>query len=164
MKNLIVLALVAVVAVEAMPQAVEGNSLTPSAAVPQSPGMILTAAQGTIPTQLVQIASPLFQGAPATAGPGQAAPQLFSLTPIMIHQLSEAEQNALAHREFLKIWEAQAIRNQAIPVAPVDPVPAAAPVPDPAPAPTSETFSLTLETAPPVDSAPAAIAEPIAVV
>nr|XP_027209563.1 uncharacterized protein LOC113803056 [Penaeus vannamei] len=88
-----------------MPQAVEGNSLTPSAAVPQTPGMILTAAQGTIPTQLVQIASPLFQGAPATAGPGPAAPQLFSLTPIMIHQLSEAEQNALAHREFLKIWK-----------------------------------------------------------
>ncbi|ROT83457.1 hypothetical protein C7M84_023370 [Penaeus vannamei] len=126
MKNLVVLALVAVVAVEAMPQAVEGNSLTPSAAVPQTPGMILTAAQGTIPTQLVQIASPLFQGAPATAGPGPAAPQLFSLTPIMriqnkalpltpclpsllprtqIHQLSEAEQNALAHREFLKIWK-----------------------------------------------------------
>lgn len=78
------LALVAVVAVEAMPQAVEGNSLTPSAAVPQTPGMILTAAQGTIPTQLVQIASPLFQGAPATAGPGPAAPQLFSLTPIMV--------------------------------------------------------------------------------
>ncbi|XP_047482776.1 angiomotin-like [Penaeus chinensis] len=164
MKNLVVLALVAVVAVEAMPQVVEGNALTPSAAVPQTPGMILTAAQGTIPTQLVQIASPLFQGAPATAGPGQAAPQLFSLTPVMIHQLSEAEQNALAHREFLKIWEAQAIRNQAIPIAPADPALAIAPAPAPAPAPTSETFSLTVETDPAADSAPAASSDPIAVV
>ncbi|ROT80953.1 hypothetical protein C7M84_000302 [Penaeus vannamei] len=95
-----------------MPQAVEGNSLTPSAAVPQTPGMILTAAQGTIPTQLVQIASPLFQGAPATAGPGPAAPQLFSLTPIMIHQLSEAEQNALAHRELRPCSERRANRRR----------------------------------------------------
>jgi len=111
-----VLVVVAVAAVECMPQAVVGGAPPSPAAVGQPP---FIPGPGTIPSQLVQFTAPVAPGAPPIQ------PQFFSLTPVVLHQMSEAEQNALAHREFLKVWEAQATRNLVQPT----PAPAAAPVP-----------------------------------
>ncbi|KAK7068664.1 hypothetical protein SK128_012885 [Halocaridina rubra] len=97
-----------------MPQAAIGAM--PTAAVTQVhnfPGVFLT------PQSLVQVQTPFLAQVPGVAGGAPTLQQIIPVTSFVVRPLTEAEQNTLAHQEFQRIWEAQAIRNLALPVRPV---------------------------------------------
>ncbi|XP_066965922.1 uncharacterized protein [Macrobrachium rosenbergii] len=118
MNSLVVLAVLAVAAVEAMPQAATTGTPVPAAAVPQAqttiPGLFF-APQGAIPSPLVQVQTPFLTQTPGVAGQAPTLQHVIPVTSFVVRPLSDAEQNALAHQEFQRIWEAQATRNLAIP-------------------------------------------------
>ncbi|XP_068247561.1 uncharacterized protein [Palaemon carinicauda] len=118
MNSLAVLAVLVVAAVEAMPQAATTGTPAPTAAVPQAtspfPGFFFTP-QGALPSSLLQMQAPFLTQAPGVAGQPPTLQQVIPVTSFVVRPLSEAEQNALAHQEFQRIWEAQATRNLAIP-------------------------------------------------
>lgn len=120
MNPLVVLCTLVVAGVEAMPQATfgaGGQVAVPQAiAVPQAqnnfPGFFF-AHPGGLPSQFIQFQTPFLTQSPGVAGQPPTTQQIIPVTSFVVRPLSEAEQNTLAHQEFHRIWEAQAVRNLA---------------------------------------------------